>query len=150
MTSLRACRAVPDVSVESRSASRRAGIVSSIAWAPRCSCKTSNAFAAAARTAGDESTKETRTAAAISASWPSRCESVVLSLRNQIQLGHKITHKLTYMISVRTKHTPSRVAGLGELAAERKSGTISPSIFSPSLRHSSAIVLAAVCSIRQF
>jgi hypothetical protein len=48
------------------------------------------------------------------------------------------------MTSHNVKQTPSRVLASGEVDFERKIGTISASIFSPNLRHSSAVVRLAV------
>ena len=80
MTSLSACRAVPELSPGCRRASSKVGMVWSIARAPRCSCKPSKACAAAARTFASSSTRHARTVATMSSSCPSRCVSVAFSL----------------------------------------------------------------------
>ena len=80
ITSLRACKAVPELSPGCLSASSKVGIVLSMASLPRCSCKPSNARAAAVRTFAASSTREVRTMDVISSSYVSLCVSVALCL----------------------------------------------------------------------
>lgn len=49
----------------------------------------------------------------------------------------------THMTSQSVKQTPSRMRSSVDVDLLRKIVTISPRIFSPDLRHSSAVVLAA-------